>query len=153
MRVSPLVGGSLALGGDGDHPSVGPERPPGALLRVTGDRVEDDVHVPEVLFEADDAAVENVVGTSLRDEREISSGGGRRHLGANEAGQLYRKDAHAACPAVHQPPFCCAKPRAIEQPPPRRQGSYGNRGRLDAHRSARLPGNTVLGGLVTLLAG
>jgi hypothetical protein len=73
------------------------------VLRVTGDRVEDDVHVPEVLFEVDDAAVENVVGTSLRDERAISSGGGRRHLGANEAGQLYRKDAHAPAPPCTSP--------------------------------------------------
>jgi len=153
MRVSPRVGGSLTLGGDGDHPSAGPARPPGPLLRVTTDRVEDDVHVPDVLFEADDAAVDNVVGTSLRAEREVSSGGGRRHLGANETGQLYRKDANAACPAVHQPPFSCAKLRAIEQPPPRRQGSYGNGGRLDVHQSARLRDNTVLGGLVTLLAG
>jgi hypothetical protein len=45
---------------------------------------------------------------------------------ALKPGQLYREEAHGTCSAMHEHTLSRLKPRAIEQPLPRSQRSYGN---------------------------
>jgi len=79
--------------------------------------------------------VDDVFGTQPRYEREISCGGGRRHVGTQEAGQLHGEDAHGTGAAMHEDALSGTKFRAIDQPLPRGQRSNGNGGRLSPLRS------------------
>ena len=72
------------------------------LLRISSNRIENDVHSGQRLLESRRLIVNNSFGAQPPDVADAIGGDGRDHMEVGLAGQLYRVGAHVACGPMNE---------------------------------------------------